>query len=148
MRPIKFRAWMKEKQIMVPDYASQIYNGQLAVSRWPDDAPNLILMQFTGLLDKNGKEIYEGDILRIEETAISQNDAQKILRGADVVQSVFVGKVEWDSESLDYNLVDSEREIIIGFPRHEQTHEVLGNAWEKPELLKRVLPNRIKRSGN
>ena len=53
MRTIKFRAWDKKSDAM-------IYNPL----GFPELYPTNELMQYTGLLDKNGKEIYEGDILK------------------------------------------------------------------------------------
>lgn len=61
MREIKFRAWDGE-QMVSPDYIDR--NG---AGHWSENSiPTMgdTLMQFTGLKDKNGKEIYEGDILK------------------------------------------------------------------------------------
>jgi len=52
MRDIKFRAWCKD--------LNKMYDKFTII---PDDDRSHILMQFTGLTDKNGKDIYEGDII-------------------------------------------------------------------------------------
>lgn len=76
-REIKFRAWDNVLKYMVPDFDNWIdFKGNYWTT--PDkggDTPhqeivrghNYILMQFTGLRDKSGKEIYEKDIFRVEE---------------------------------------------------------------------------------
>jgi uncharacterized phage protein (TIGR01671 family) len=61
MREIKFRAWDKNKNMMV--YPSEKYTNGGLLDWFEDDD----LMQFTGLLDRNGKEIYEGDIVQREQ---------------------------------------------------------------------------------
>ena len=75
MREIKFRAWFKPKNTMLYDIAPNewvigfdgiVYDHN---TEWGscsmDEDEGMILMQFTGLRDKNGNEIYEGDILAL-----------------------------------------------------------------------------------
>lgn len=61
MRPIKFRAWHKEAREMLYDDDP----GDCLVYR--KQGQPVEVMQFTGLLDKNGNEIYEGDLIRYSD---------------------------------------------------------------------------------
>ena len=118
MREIKFRAWNKSLNAnggMI--WNVPIFNGKYfdAYKMETHDHP---LMQYTGLTDKNGKEIYEGDILK------------------DTLGWVF--EVRWDDESgrfLGYHS-KPRGDIYICYVGREPASTIIGNIWENPELMK------------
>lgn len=130
-REIKFRAWDKKDKVMV-DVASMNFwpNGVLSVLEDFDDAEpqfadSYELMQFTGLHDKNGREIYEGDVVRY--TAWHDGKPAGAIQG----EVVYDGDLGMASFNI---LLDRDGEIdravlpAIGV-------EIMGNVHENPELL-------------
>lgn len=123
-REIKFRAWNKKNSKMVyqTQYAFLFTKNGITVDKYNsyNDYDGLMaideptIMQFTGLLDKNGKEIYEGDIVK---------DWQ---HGGN-------SKVEWIRTS--WQLV-SPRNRWGAYCSRLNVLEVIGNIYENPELLK------------
>lgn len=93
------------------------------------------LMQYTGLKDKNGKEIYEGDILRCKCLKKCKLDScvEKVIQYKNSL-------IEWWESgcNLGYRLRDSKGKTMMIKPTHLRTMEVevIGNIYENPELLR------------
>ena len=88
------------------------------------------LMQFTGLLDKNGKEIYEGDIVRLDKECYF---SERI--NFDYPERV--GVVEYNSASF---FMAKDTSSMLSYCVHASSitsfwGEVIGNIYENPELL-------------
>lgn len=126
MREIKFRCWDKENKEMLEvqelDYADS-YDGQPMVrtTMYNDyfDTEDMILMQYVGLKDKNGTEIYEGDVVELK----AENGCCNML-----------GKIIYDNYDLAFELIDEEgNQEALWYA--EQELEVIGNIYKNPELL-------------
>lgn len=134
MREIKFRAWDKELKNWA-DYA--IAYDRLSfldenTGWWKTDkeGERFILCQYTGLKNINGKEIYEGDIVR----AVGFSEWIGVAKYSDKNQAFVF-------ESIDKNY----RENIVFMSQFGQGFKILGNIYENPELLEEsnnVLTNR------
>lgn len=122
MREIKFRAWDKVNKKM--QYSGIVWGEYdfpvLSGFNYGDDINNLSnLMQYTGLKDKNGKEIYEGDI--IQWINYTTNDGMKnitVIEYDDKDASFYIGN--W----YDRYFPDTSKEALI-----------IGNIYENPALL-------------
>lgn len=127
MRELKFRVWDNTyKEYVRPDYniIGYVYplDGTLGVKYLGD----CTIEQYTGEKDKNGKEIYEGDVVKTE----SPNEGTNFEAGAiDYHQAMFL--VCNAPKFSDPELTHSE---ILGYYCDTEL-EVIGNIHENPELL-------------
>lgn len=118
-REIKFRAWGTE------------YGGGETKMRYSDESPDVpcfwtlyvgnkqeyaeAIMQYTGLHDKNGKEIYEGDFVMFGTTRL---------------------EVIWDENRVGFATLDINRKDMGGVQNKKgRFGEIIGNIYENPELL-------------
>ncbi len=126
MREIKFRAWDKKNKVYYQECDWLSFNPTGIRFMWTDyahDETMVIqltkgtyeLVQYTGLKDKNGKEIYEGDVVELR---------QETPKGSE---SLLITTVKWSESGLNYNV----------YPCHDDKYwKVIGNIYENPELLK------------
>lgn len=112
-REIKFRAWDLTDN-------KWFYSSSDPLKKFNDDNwtghedGELIWQQYTGLKDKNGKEIYEGDILQLDE---------------------IIGSVIYDDGAFQMILDDSAGRSVLLQDRTKR-FEVIGNIYENPNLIK------------
>ncbi|MBG9983327.1 hypothetical protein HYO62_00335 [Aerococcaceae bacterium DSM 111022] len=133
----KFRAWLKSIEEMVEVLEIDFYNKEVAYiwteqvsdyeleqTREVDKIDDLVLMQSTGLKDKNGVEIFEGDIVHWMTEFTSPMD-MRTKRKIDSNKEVYQKESgEWGMGEVGNTL--SEEQLNV---------EVIGNIYENPELL-------------
>lgn len=130
MREIKFRCWDTENKQMLKvqelDFEDTFYGGRLSIraDMYNDyfDIEDMILMQYTGIKDKNGKEIYEGDIIKI---------------CAEGLGGEAIGKIVYDEYDLAFVLRNEIEELSEYLWYAEQQIEVIGNIYDNPKLLEK-----------
>lgn len=132
MREIKFRCWDTENKEMLDiqelDYRDS-YNGQpmIRTTMYSDyyDTEDMILMQYTGLKDKNGKEIYEGDIIY----------CKKYIGGNWIEDCIEKGYVNFNNGEFGLYRKQEYYQSLYKFKEYDYEFEVIGNMYDNPELL-------------
>ena len=150
MREIKFRAWFSKQQKMVNVEEMEIYNGGVTVKAKTDwekggwytqlrgatnrktvalgstrQVPRVILMQYIGVKDKNGVDVYDGDIVQVKA------DDYEL-----VISEVKWGEVEYPAFDLPkYDGYGMNAFAAIYHSDPKETIEVIGNIYENPDLI-------------
>ena len=130
MREIKFRAWVKDRkaifEVVLINYVTKKVTyllervGHLLNIRH-DKFNNVELMQYTGLKDKNNKEIYEGDIVKLRAN-----------HGIGVVKYYD----EWGAFVVEY--IKPRQLAVLGMNYYKEDIEILGNIYQNLELYEEV----------
>jgi len=135
-RQIKFRAWDKKNHTMVKVWeitwtgfdgeqvdsffaVNPVVKGEYIIKQ-----KAAILMQYTGLKDKNGVDIYEDDIVEITTTGITWGQ-----------EYLYIGRVIFSRAAFAVAAINNNKNHIIGFNPNRPV-KVIGNIYQNPELLK------------
>jgi hypothetical protein len=128
MKKIKFRVWDGDRNEMIEwEELRGVGGWDSVLEPCPSMSPSLFLMQFTGLYDKNGKEIYEGDILTDHEEYDGGKETRLVCK---------IGETEDKRYGVMLNYYWTEKECCAAIITDFEYLEVIGNIYKNPELVK------------
>jgi uncharacterized phage protein (TIGR01671 family) len=129
MRTIKFRAWDESQKYMAYQGTPDLETIQSFFHHFGDKT----LMQYTGLKDKNGKEIYEGDILKVHIFTQELGESLGVREG----EKEFKAEICYQEMGLwlQGNTEDECGYILWFDGMHEESFEMIGNIYENYSLL-------------
>ena len=157
MRTLKFRAWTGE-QMVSPDYIARD-----SVAFWKENnipTSSDKVMQFTGLLDKNGKEVFEGDILQYKYYYVGIKWWSTVSEIPEIEKRTEQGRQDYHTQretvayrdgafkipGLYLHEINMREDKLVERTKTGQTHmnnfeekywdfEVIGNIFENKNLL-------------
>ena len=124
MKTVKYRSWNEQAKCFIYFMNGFYYDAEWVQGCFDFSWANA--EQFTGLHDKNGKEIYEGDTV---VCAYGKYDLEK--EGL-----VRIGKIIYDDRTASFKVRVKDSAVLVGFFYDINKIEIIGNIHENPELMK------------
>ncbi len=143
MRTIKFRGWdIKESQWVKADF----FVGSEGFIMWSDESimqypEAVIVQQYTGLKDKNGKEIFEGDILNVPISSKCERKDCSYINQDEHGNKTYINcdpksaYVEYRKQGYIFVRKEYDKPFWVCYEDIKK-YEIIGNIHENPELLK------------
>ena len=137
MREIKFRSWYDDKMQVNPTFTFYNHgakgNAVMLVDEWEDR----VIMQYTGLKDKNGVEIYEGDILEFTDKWEWYRGNYSVKMMSADQDELKVLKAQYEAEPMSRYKVKYHPYDGYGISKYDLENylAVVGNIYQNPELL-------------
>ena len=132
MRELKFRVWSEEDREYRTDCdVFKLFHGKTGcpATIYNDEGDRFDIEQYTGLKDKNGKEIYEGDIVEQFVCGVHQFKGKECGRKT-------LWQVRWNEEECCFELHYLSGSIFgDSMMSNSDEYEVIGTIHENPELL-------------
>lgn len=126
MRDIRFRIWNENLKEMIkdihicPQYGWLVMSDNDAIAeRGRVSEEDLIWMQYTGLKDKNNKEVYEGDIVMFDY---------------DWTKSTEIGVVTWNNDNASFQI---KGHIPSSSMKHLKQMKIIGNIYQNKKILEK-----------
>ncbi len=129
MREIKFRVWDAKLKIM----GTPVAIANSVMSECKSLCNEKYLMQFTGLRDKNGKEVFEGDVVSITNP-LCQIQKARLIGVVGFSWAAFHVEIKRTIEWELYNVDAPELMFLMNIANSKEI-AVIGNIYETPELL-------------
>jgi uncharacterized phage protein (TIGR01671 family) len=127
-REIKFRAWDGNRMVLpqaLPAFLEEHFDFQYGSFR-KIEYKNGILMQYTGINDKNGVDVYEGDFVQYEKKGSPKNP----IHGPVVFKC---GRF-----CLENLITGGFRNNFFVSPSFRQGYKVIGNVYENPDIMEKI----------